>query len=233
MINSIYAMSQEYKMKKIDFEKISCYIINNKEKDSLLKNNNGVLDKSLSNTEKMLEAYKLNDGKYVYDMVDIQTFMFNSVDDLKFFLKRTTEIATGSVENFIVIKDEGLLEKKDLYINFFLENYEIELEFGKLDNLRKIDLLFRENRIENITPKYNYSLTLIIGEFLKYNIADFNWSKLIIDNNKKGAFKYVLLKKNHMLEPSVILESIINKKMVDRNSDDFFEILNDIVNYYK
>lgn len=232
MFNSIYAMSQESKMKKIDFEKISCYIINKKEKDSLLKNNNGILDKNLSDTEKMLEAYKLNDGKYVYDMVDIQTFMFNSADDLKFFLKRTTEIAIKSTKSQIDIKDENLLEKKDLYINLFLENYEIELDFEKLDHLKKIDILFRDNKIENITPKYNYSLTLIVGEFLNYNITDFSWSKLIIDN-RNSTFKYILLKNNQMLEPAVILESIINKKMEDRNSDDFFETLNDIVNYYR
>lgn len=221
--------SQSIKMKKIDFEGIVVYTITTKEMETLVKEHKGILNKNLTNTENSCNVYDLNNGKVIYEMVKLQSFLFDSVKDLQFFLKRTTEIATNSVKRKFEIKDDNFISKKQLYIDLFTQSFDIELDFKNIDDLKKVDKIFKKEHIDNVIPKYNYSLIAVLGEFLRVNIKDVDWKSLKVSDNTP--IRYVIYGGKNLQDPASILESIIYNKSDYKKNITFYKTVKSILDY--
>lgn len=220
--------SQTIKMKKIDFENIIMYSISEKEMKDFLKNQKGVLNEDLTDIENSCNVYNLNNGKVIYEMVKLQSFLFDSENDLQYFLKRTVEIANNSVKRKIEIKDQDFIDKKALYIQLFVQTFNISLDFKNIEDLRKIDKIFKDYNINDIIPKYNYSLVAIIGEFLKYNLKDVDWKSLKVSDD--SPIRYVIYGGQNLHDPSSIFENIIYNKSNFKKKVEFYKTVNSILN---
>lgn len=221
--------AQTIKMKKIKFENITMYSISEKEMKDLLKKQKGVLDENLTNLESSCNVYNLDNGKVIYEMVKLQSFLFDSKNDLQYFLKRTNEIATGSVKRKFEIKDENFIDKKELYIELFTQEFDLKLDFKNIDDLKKVDKIFKKVDIKNIVPKYNYSLIAIVGEFLKSNMNNVNWKSLKVSDDTP--IRYVIHGGKNLQDPSSILESIIYNKSNFKKEITFYKTVKSILDY--
>jgi len=189
---------------------------------SLLENHKGILNKELTEVEKSCNIYNLDNGKVIYEMVSLQSFLFDSENDLQYFLKRTVEIATNSVKRKFEIKDESFLEKRELYIQLFKQTFDLSLDFKNLDDLKKVD-------INNIIPKYNYSLIAIVGEFLKYNIKDSDWKSLKVSDDIP--IRYVIYREGEFQDPSSIMENVIYNKSNFKKNIEFYKTVKSALDY--
>lgn len=221
--------SQTIKMKKIEFENIIMYSISEKEMKDFLKNQKGVLNKNLTDIENSCNVYNLNNGKVIYEMVKLQSFLFDSENDLQYFLKRTVEIANNSVKRKFEIKDEDFIDKRALYIQLFTQTFDISLDFKNIEDLRKIDKIFKEHNINNIIPKYNYSLVAIVGEFLKSNLKNVDWKSLKVSDDTP--VRYVIYGGENLQDPSSVLENVIYNKSNFKKNIAFYKTVKSILDY--
>lgn len=221
--------SQTVKMKKIEFENITMYSISEKEMKDLLREYKGFLDNELTNSETSCNVYNLDNRKVIYEMIGLQSFLFNSQNDLQYFLKRTTEIATGSVKRKFEIKDENFIDKKELYVKLFIQEFGLELDFKNINDLKKVDEIFKKVDIKNIVPKYNYSLVAIVGEFLKSNMKNADWKSLKVSDDTP--IRYVIYGGRNLQDPSSVLESIIYNKSNFKKDIAFYKTVKSILDY--
>lgn len=218
-------------MKKIEFERITLYSLSVKEMEKFLQDYKGVLNKELTDKEKLCNIYNLNDDRIIYEMIDLNCYLFSNINDFKEFKIKASELSKNSNKSKFEIKDENFISKRDLYINLFCQNLDLNINFKNIDDLKKIDSLFRKNDVNDIIPKYNYSLIAIVGEFLKNNIENSEWKRLQINENSFA--KYILYWGNDIQVPSDVLEEIVyNKSNLKRNTT-FYKTIKGIVDYYK
>ncbi|WP_420552291.1 hypothetical protein [Tenacibaculum aiptasiae] len=195
-------------MNKHILQEITYHTLTEKEKDSLLVNFKGVLNKEMSDSKYDSEVYVLNDNRIIFDMMDMKTFLFNDLDDLKNFKKLTSKIAKESVKSKIQVKDKNFIDKIDLYTTFFLNSY--DLDFSDVNELKKLDSLL-ESFNEKEILKHKNSLVAIIGCFLKENVINGEW--IYLKNDAVNTINPVINCDNGLFEPIYILEDIVyNKK---------------------
>lgn len=227
LIMSTNLKSQNEGMKRIEFEEIVMYSISDKEMNDLLINQGGVLNTKFTDLADSINVYNLNNGNVIYEMVELRSFLFDSENDLEFFLKRTVEIAHNDVKRKIEIKDENFINKKELYIQLFIHAFDISLDFKNIEDLKKVDQIIKCQGINDIIPKYNYSLVAILGEFLKFNMNNVDWKSLKIRDDLP--VRYVIFGGQHLHDPSVILENIIYHNSNFKKNIEFYKTVKSIL----
>lgn len=207
LFSSEKLLSQE-KMNEHKLGNISYYTISKIEKDSLIKEFNGLIKKELGDVKYDSCVYLLNDRRVIFDMFEMQTFLFKSLFDLRDFKRLVLQIAESSVERKIIVNDSNFLNKIDLYVSFFEEEFEIVFDFNDLNDLKKLDVIISEKRGEVL--KFKLSIIAIIGKYISSNMDETEWAYLREGNN---LINPIVNSEDRLFEPLYISEEILyNKK---------------------
>lgn len=201
---------------------IKFYTINQKEKNTLIKEFDGLFKEDLSDKKYSSKVYMLNDNRVIFDMVDMKIFLFSSLSDMERFKAITSEIAVENVKSQIEIKDDDFISKVYLYITFFKDSFSIDIDFNNVEDLKKIDTLIDKKEYD-IIIKYKNSLVAIAGEFIRLNVKNGEW-KYLVDNT--NPINPVIDCHKGLFEPIYIIEEVIY------NEKSLYNYVNDLLNNY-
>lgn len=193
--------SQSIMQKKTMFD-INFHLISAKEKDSLINTFRGVFDNENSNLDVGDSLFVLNDGRIIYEMTDIKTFLFQNKQEFKSYVDKSVQLGLESTKSRIIIKDEKFIQKRDLYVELFNSTYSLELEPKDIKTLSKVDSILNSINEQDIL-KFKLSIIAIIGEYISHNCKEAIWKYL---NHPSAGKIPILIANGTIIEPVKIFE---------------------------
>ena len=193
-------------MNKKKFFDIDFFILTKNEKKIILNNK---ADFTLR-VEKGDNIYTLNDGRIIYEMLDVKTYLFNNITDFNYFESKCIEIANEETKSKTEVKDLKFIEKRFLYIDFFKQAYGIDFNLNDLKSIKTIDDLLNSLNKEDIL-KYKLSIIAVIGELIILNSdsKDGKWKDFQI---KKDIFTPMIFVKGSVIDPVKIFDNEFYEK---------------------
>lgn len=179
IIFAVISLTNSYsQMNKKTFYEIEYSVLTGKEKKAILTNQ----DVSNVKKEKGDNIFTLNDGRIVYEMVDVKTYLFKNIIDFNYFEKKSVELANESVGRKTAIKDLTFINKIPFYIELFKQRYSLDFDPNDLNSLKKVDNVLNSIERQNIL-KFRRSIIAIIGESIVLKTEDGKWKNFQINKN--------------------------------------------------
>lgn len=159
--------------------------------------------------------HKLANGQVVFEMKGITSFLFESEERFKKYIELTEQpqATDDKLRTYShPIGDSRFIEKKDMYVSFFLGQTELEIDLSVIDELKKLDVVLNRMSTEDV-KKYRLSLVAIIGEFISLNIEGAEWKYLYITSSERHPV--ILIKDKEVVNPATIFYDEYNSKVLN------------------
>ncbi len=201
------------KMKKKFFGGITFYEISDQERDVLLAGG------SSSEEYKADLIYDLADGRVIYEMKYVKNYLFNSRRDFDLFIEKIEhpQGIGGLLQTYThPIEDDRFIEKREMYVAFFVDQYNVEIDVSSLDELDKLDDLLNELTLEEL-KEYRLSIIALIGDSIVSNFEGARWVYLNIPNPQGERAPVIIIKGKTLIDPASVYYEEYNKKVKDFN----------------
>lgn len=203
---SLVVNSQAIMQKQTKFD-IEFYLISSKEKDSLMHRFNGSKDTITSEIDPGDFLYLLNDGRVIYEMPGIKSFLFTDFGDYKKYILGSVNLAESSKKNNTGINDGDFIEKVNVYVEKFMNEYSITSEINKTEIIRQIDVVL--GSLSDFEIKRNrLSIIALIGELISQNLRFASWHYF---NDPVNGKIPVILAEGLLIEPIKIFEKKLSE----------------------
>lgn len=197
-------------MKKKEFVGIQYFELSNKELKTVLAENNFVEPTSIKGDY----IYQLSDGKVLFEMRDVTSFLFSSKSDFDEYIERTEtpQPIGGLLQTYThPIKDSSFIEKREMYITFFVGQHNTEIDVADAEELDKLDAVLNGLSNEEL-KKYRLSIVALIGEFITTNLEGAYWTYLNIPNPQKERSPVVMVDDKILIDPANIFYEEYNQR---------------------
>lgn len=196
-------------MKKKTFKDIDYFELSDKERVKIMDEHKQIDTKGYKGDL----IHKLANGQVIFEMKGITSFLFESEERFKKYIEITEQPQATDEELRTYshpISDSSFIEKKDMYVSFFLGQNELELDLNIIDELKKLDEVLNKMSNEDV-KKYRLSLVAIIGEFISLNIEGAEWKYLNVTNSERHPV--ILVKDKELVNPATIFYDEYNRKV--------------------
>lgn len=223
-----YPYSQDV-MKKKKFKDIEFFELTDKERVNILKENHSVKPENYKGDY----IYRLSNGRILFEMKDIVTFLFLSEEDFNKYIESTeSPQPIGDVLQTYThpIQDSSFIEKREMYIAFFAGVHQLEIDLADPKDLAKLDKLL--NLLDNQElKKYRLSIVAMIGEFIVANLPVAEWKYLNISYSQKERVPVILVDEKTLINPANIFYEEYNKRV--KNPNHVINITKSVLSYIK
>lgn len=195
-------------MKEKTFKSIEYFELSNRERVKMMGDHEPIDTKDYKGDL----IHKLPNGQIIFEMKGITSFLFESEERFKEYIEITEQpqATDGKLRTYShPISDSSFIEKKDMYVSFFLGQTELEIDLNNIDELKKLDEVLNRMSNEDV-KKYSLSLVAIIGEFISLNIEEAEWKYLNITNSERHPV--ILVKDKELVDPATIFYEEYNRK---------------------
>lgn len=179
------ALSQaNFDMKEEFYYGIKMFVIPKKSISKYISEHKGKLDDALSR-EYRIETYTFPDKSYLYDFRS-HAFLFTSKEDLVRFNNVSKEVsakelALQSDNSF----DEKFISGTETLISEFEKRFSLKLEFGNLNDLKKLDHLINTSNSKGVFgQQWKAHIVAIVGKFIIAQLKGGVWALSNMGNQR-------------------------------------------------
>lgn len=188
----------------------------------------GVLDEENSDVNVGDFLFILNDGRVIYEMSGIKTFLFKNKQDFKTYINKSVELALSSTKSKISVRDDKFISKRDLYIELFRSAYFLKLDTKDITTLSNVDSTLNKLSEQDIL-KYKLTIIAIIGEYIVQNSKDAVWQYL---NHPSDGKIPIITASGTIIEPIKIFEVQFYEQYKKGKQFNLYETIHQYKNYY-
>jgi len=198
-------------MNQREFKDIEYLELSDKELKVLLAKNKTVEPQNIKGDF----VYHLPGGQVLFEMRYVSSFLFSSKYDFDKYIEKTDSPQPIDVllQTYThPIKDSSFIEKREMYITFFIGQHNTEIDVADITELDKLDDLLNGLSSEDL-KKYRLSIVALIGEFITTNLEDASWTYLNIPNPQKERNPVIMVGEKKLIDPANIYYEEYNKRV--------------------